>query len=398
MTKPFDLEKTHPDFRDLRSWRRGMTAKTLFLRFNVTDEVLKIWVRDSVRVNASGKCPECNGDLIVKEIELADAEKTKVYFLQCVENQRDPNHGFGKFSRHGVRAPMGRPPKGEEKSKSPEKIPEPMPSPEIPKDKIVHPEIIRAAKFIQAGIRNVYFSGPAGTGKSTGAEMLWEILKGHESWRESAFYLTTVGMGTFVETLSGYKDRLDGGRYVSTDLVDSLQKPGLTVVDEADKGNPNLAGFWNTVLASNLITTPGGVFIRHKDNVVIFIGNTTGHAPNKQYSGSVRQDFATLDRFKCFNINFNESVERAAISGLSEDLYTLAKKIRKAAETSGLQRIIGLRWLSRVNVTMKVDGLDAKKAIKQVMRDECWSDDEILASGIDAEEKKTEAPSKSKYY
>jgi hypothetical protein len=228
--------------------------------------------------------------------------------------------------------------------------------------------------------------------------MLWEILKGFEEWKVSWFYLTTVGMGTFVETLSGYKDRLDGGKYVTTDLVDSLQKPGLTVVDEADKGNPNLAGFWNTVLASGLITTPGGVFIRHKDNVVVFIGNTTGHSPSKQYSGSVRQDFATLDRFKCFNVGFEEPVERAAIPSLSEELYTLAKKIRKNAETSGLQRIIGLRWLSRVNVTMKVDGLDAKKAIKQVMKDECWSEDEILASGIDVEEKKVEAPSKSKYY
>jgi ssDNA-binding Zn-finger/Zn-ribbon topoisomerase 1 len=392
-----DLEKTDKMYHDLSSWRRGMTAKTIFLRYSISEETLKNYATSSDSPPGVGRCPECGAGLMVKEIELADDAKTKVYFLQCRLNTKDPNHGFGKFSRHGVRAPMGRPPRGEEK-KAPEKAPDPMPNPDVPKDKVVHPEILRAAKFVQAGIRNLYFSGPAGTGKSTGSEMLWEILKGFEAWKDSSFYLTTVGMGTFVETLSGYKDRLDGGKYVSTDLVESLQKPGLTVVDEADKGNPNLAGFWNTVLASNLITTPGGVFNRHKDNVVVFIGNTTGHAPNKQYSGSVRQDFATLDRFKCFNIDFNESVERAAISNLSEDLYNLAKKIRKAAETSGLQRIIGLRWLSRVNVTMKVDGLDAKKAIKQVMRDECWSEDEVNASGIDVEEKKVDAPSKSKYY
>lgn len=403
MTKPFDLEDSHPDYRNTKTWTRGMTAESLRRRFDLAQDLLNFYVVNKQPLDNSKYpvCPECKGDMIVVKITLQDGV-TNCYYLQCRAHEKLVDHGFSKFSKHGTRGLMGRKPGSKPTPKpAPEQKITPVETKMVVPDRVIHPEVIRATKYVINGERQIYFTGPAGTGKSTGAENMLEIMKGNDKWKESFINMITVSMSTFVSDLAGFLDRLNKGEYLETELVKALRKPSLVVVDEADKGNPNLAGFWNTVLANNKITTPGGTFDRHADNVVLFIGNTTGHAPNKQYSGSVRQDFATLDRFRCFNIEFNETVERAAIPGLNEDLYKLANKIRKCAETSGLQRIIGLRWLRRCNQAMKIEGKGAKETVLQIMKDESWSNDEILASGINTEDKAPATPKtgvKHKYY
>lgn len=405
--KKMDLNKDHPGFHKVISWKRGMTEATLLRRYGISKDLLNadvsaLYFLDGNFSNPFPVCPECSAVMKIKQITLGDPMKTKVYYLVCTKTPDLKDHGFDKWSKHSVRAPMG--PKSKQKDERKD-------APESPKEEnkveievkvntdiVVHPEVIRAAKYALAGERQIYFSGPAGTGKSTAAEHLLGIMKGEERWASADIEMITVSMSTFVTDLAGFLDRLNKGEYLETNLVKALRKPSLVVVDEADKGNPNLAGFWNTILANNKITTPGGTFDRHPDNVVLFIGNTTGHAPSKQYSGSVRQDFATLDRFRCFNIGFLEVIERAAIPNLNQNLYDLVTKIRKNAETSGLQRIVGLRWLRRVQQAMRIEGLGAKDTILQVMKDECWSNDEILASGINDAEKTVQAPSKIKYY
>lgn len=394
MTKPFDLDKTDPDFGKLKSFTRGMTRDTIIRRFGIDP--------DTVTEHADFPvCPECGAATHIRKLTLHDGELV-VYYLQCKSNETNQDHGFGKFSKHGCRAPMGRKPGQKYTPKTEEPAPKPAPEIKVATDKVVHPEIVRACKYIVAGDRQIYLSGPAGTGKSTATEHMLEILRGYAAWKDSSLYLQTVSMSTFVSDLAGFLDRLDGGKYVMAGLVESLMKPGLTVIDEADKGNPNLAGFWNTVLANNKITTPGGTFDRHPDNVVVFIGNTTGHAPSKQYSGSVRQDFATLDRFRVFRIDFREEVERAAIPNLNEDLFKRVQAMRKRAEEkTDLQRIIGLRWLRRVNSMTIIDGLKPKDALLKTMNDEGWSNDEILASGVNEYDKPAAPAAKtggSKYY
>lgn len=397
MTKPLDLDKGHPDFGKLKSFTRGMTKDTIHKRFGIDPETVLTHPDFPV-------CPECGKPTKIRKLTLHDGELV-VYFLQCSENETNQDHGFGKFSKHGCRAPMGRKggpvPKKEVKHED-TPAPTPAPNPKPVPDKVVHPEVVRACKYIIAGERQIYLSGPAGTGKSTATEHMMEILKGYSAWKEGNLYLQTVSMSTFVSDLAGFLDRLDGGKFVMSELVQSLMKAGLTVIDEADKGNPNLAGFWNTVLANNKITTPGGTFDRHPDNVVVFIGNTTGHAPSKQYSGSVRQDFATLDRFRVFRIDFREEVERAAISNLNEELFSRVQAMRKRAEEkTDLQRIIGLRWLRRVNMMLQIDGMKPKDALLKTMNDEGWSNDEILASGVNEYDKPAAVPKPaggSKYY
>lgn len=389
--------------KELKFWQRPMVAKSIQHRFGLTQ--YDVDLGRSLALDAPF-CPECGSRCYPKGVTIADGV-TKIYWPQCLSSE-DKDHGFQKWSKHGTRDPRGRPVGSKNKEKVSPPAPQPAPVVDtpvkqvtviVPKlEKTVHPEVLRAAKYVIAGERQIYFTGPAGTGKTTAAEHLLEIMSGVDKWSGSKLHMLTVSMSTFVADLAGFLDRLNKGEYFMTELVKALQEPGLIVVDEADKGNPNLAGFWNTILANGKVTTPGGTFQRHVDNVVLFIGNTTGHSPNKQYAGSVRQDFATLDRFRCFNIGFNEQVERSAIPGLNQGLYDLVNHIRAQSLKSGLQRITGLRWLRRCQQAMEIDGGTALNTVKAIMKDESWSDDEILASGLSEFKKETPAVTQSKYY
>lgn len=383
--------------RNPRSWKRGMLQTGITSRFGISASDLNESSNARSALYQIPTCPECGGSMFARGVTLSDGKR--MYVPQCVMRPRDSKHSFDKWSPHGTRGPMGRKVGSQNKVKKEAPREERKIEVEIKKEeiivkpqekisvivsgKVVHPEIVRASKYVMAGERNIYLTGPAGTGKSTGAEHLHEILKSQDQWKESTLHMLTVSLSTFVSDLAGFLDRLNKGEFVMTDLVKALQAPGVVVVDEADKGNPNLAGFWNVILANAQVNTPGGVFKRHPDNVVVFIGNTTGHQPNKQYSGSVRQDYATLDRFRCFNVGFVEAVERAAIPGLNESLYSRMRQMRTQANSTGLQRILGTRWLKRVNQAMAVEGInDPSAAIKKVMQDESWSNDEIIAAGI----------------
>lgn len=387
MAKPIDDLKS----KDLKDWQRGQLDRTIESRFGIGIATLNNSSQLKLYIEGTSKCPECGACTYPKRVPLQDGNV--MFYLQCVASE-DKDHGFSKFSRHGNQAPMGRRPGSANKHKtSTVRVEVEMKQEEVKptikekvevrvSGKVVHPEVIRSSRYVLAGERNIYYTGPAGTGKSTGAEHLYEILKSQDKWSDSVIEMITVSMATFVSDLAGFLDRLNKGEFIETDLVKALKKPGVVVVDEADKGNPNLAGFWNVILANKKINTPGGTFDRHPDNVIVFIGNTTGHAPSKQYSGSVRQDFATLDRFRCFNVGFDENVERAAIPTLNESVYSRVRTLRETAKSTGLQRILGTRWLKRVNQAVEVEGLTPERAIKTIMQDESWSADEILASGV----------------
>lgn len=416
MEKPIDVySKGSGKNNKLADWTRGQIPNSLLERFGLSMETLEDSNSNKRTISGIQNCPECGAPMFALKISASGAKGPYVMFVpQCTINE-DIHHGFQNRSRHGTRAPQGNKggKGGWKRGKGGQK-----PAPAIPSKPVVveektvevetkasesapptvikvevsvtggtvmHPEVIRSAKYVMAGSRNIYYTGPAGTGKSTGSRHLHMIMMADQRWKNTKRFMITVSLATLVSDLSGYLDRLNGGEYFMTDLVKALQEPGMIVVDEADKGNPNLAGFWNVILADFTITTPGGTFIRHPDCVIVFIGNTTGHSPNKQYGGSVRQDFATLDRFRCFNIDFVEAVEKAAIPNLIPALYERMKTMRIAAAATGCQRIIGTRELERINQTMVIEGFkDPEKAIKAVMRDSSWSRDEMLSVGIAA--------------
>jgi hypothetical protein len=378
-------------------WLRRMTWKSIFRRFGFAQSELD-WSNDNRKtLPGMPSCPVCSGATAAKRESFKNNLKKDVvvYFPQCIENWAEDRHGYGNRSPFGTRSKVGRKPEGDEDEveapKPPPKVdaPKPPPPPKVNHEgipdigEVVHSQVARAFKYVMNGARNLYFTGPAGTGKSHASEQLLRLLKAAspERWGSAPnAAVLTVGLGTMNSQVEGIISRFKNeGEYLPSVFVASARQAGVTIVEEADKGNPNLAGFWNLPLANFKIPTPGGVFERHPDSIVIFVGNTTGHAPSKQYAGSVRQDFATLDRFRIFNVGYERAVEFAAIPGLDSPTWEYFQTVRIKAEKAGFQRILGTRYLGRLVQTMRIENLSAQKALSVMADDEGWSSDEKLA-------------------
>ena len=178
-------------------------------------------------------------------------------------------------------------------------------------------------------VPNIWVTGPAGSGKTTGARMLAKAL-------ELPFFYNGA-LETKFEVI-GYSDA--GGKYHTTAFREAMEQPSVYLfddIDSCDSNAPLLA--LNGALANGLIAFPDKHVERHRDSIVIATANTWGLGATADYVGRTRLDGAFTDRFGGkVTWGYDEEFERA-ISG--NPTWTLqVQRARAKAAQAGLKVLI----------------------------------------------------------
>lgn len=192
-------------------------------------------------------------------------------------------------------------------------------------------------KAVSAGVP-VWLTGPAGSGKTMGAEKASEGLG-------LAFSAVSIGPQTTQAHLFGYMDAT--GTYRGTQVRERFEHGGLLLIDEIDRGNPGVLTSLNALLANNVCAFPDGMIQRHPDFRIVAAANTIGMGADRQYVGALQLDASTLDRFVVIEWPYDAAFERDLAHGMGNGTGSAwcdrIQTLRKAAENLKLRCIISPR-------------------------------------------------------
>jgi len=188
---------------------------------------------------------------------------------------------------------------------------------------------LATSRGVDGRVPNIWVTGPAGSGKTTGARMLAKAL-------DVPFFYNGA-LETKFEVI-GYKDA--SGAYHTTAFREAMERPSVYLfddIDSCDSNAPLLA--LNGALANGLITFPDKQLERHPDSIVIATANTWGLGATADYVGRTRLDGAFLDRFGGkVHWGYDEGFERV-ISG-NDDWTRRVQRARARASEAGLKVLI----------------------------------------------------------
>jgi hypothetical protein len=200
---------------------------------------------------------------------------------------------------------------------------------------LAHRAFERLLKMVAAGV-NVWLAGPAGSGKTTAAEMVAEAL--------GLPFMFNGAIDTEYK-LSGFVDA--HGRVVSTAFRKAYTEGGVYLFDEVDASLPGATLAFNAALAGSKCDFPGETapVARHPDFRCIAAGNTWGHGATVEYVGRNKLDAAFLDRFVQLTWDYDEDLERAMIPAdeASQAWCATVQKLRARARSRGLKVVISPR-------------------------------------------------------
>lgn len=193
---------------------------------------------------------------------------------------------------------------------------------------LAHRSTAELIQFLGAGC-HVFLTGPAGSGKSTGAEQAAKAL-------ELPFYASSVCAQTTKTDFLGYMDAT--GSYRRTQFRDAYENGGVYLIDEIDAGNPNVLSVLNAALSNSICAFPDTMVKRHDKFKCVAAGNTWGTGKTVQYVGRNAIDAATLNRFVIIHWDYDEKLEIAISGNPGWARYVIA--CRAEIKNRGIQFLI----------------------------------------------------------
>lgn len=175
-----------------------------------------------------------------------------------------------------------------------------------------------------------FLVGPAGSGKTTLAKQVADVLK-------LEFYAENRVTSEY--KLVGFMDAK--GEYVRTAFRNCFEFGGLFLLDEVDASDPDVLTALNAGLANDFFPFPDGIVKKHKNFRAIAAGNTYGRGADREYVGRNQLDAATLDRFVFITVDYDENAELAWAT--NDDWTTRVQKIRKAVSEEKVRLIVSPR-------------------------------------------------------
>ena len=171
---------------------------------------------------------------------------------------------------------------------------------EIKLKKKAHKQFKILLSAVSNGLK-VWMPGPAGSGKTTGGNMIAEAL-------DLPFYCISVNGQTTKTELFGYMDA--NGNYVETLFYKAYKDGGVFLMDEVDAGNGNVLTACNAAVENGQAAFPCGMVKAHEDFRFVAAANTFGKGADRQYVGRNRLDAAFVDRFTFLSWDYDHDLER----------------------------------------------------------------------------------------
>jgi MoxR-like ATPase len=205
----------------------------------------------------------------------------------------------------------------------------------------------------------VYLRGPAGSGKSTGAEMAAQAF-------ELDFY--HAGKVDSKYDLIGFVDA--NGIYQASSLYAAYKDGGVFLWDEVDASAPDALTAFLNLIEGKSFEFPCGKVDRHPDFRPIAAGNTSMLGGTQEYTGRMRQDAAFKDRFCEIEWDYDLELERQ-LYGPAADIV---QEYRTRAASLGVRHIISPRASRRLSKLLQVyPKADAvEMAIRNGLDSETW--------------------------
>lgn len=207
--------------------------------------------------------------------------------------------------------------------------------------------------------RNLWMTGPAGSGKTRAAHNAAQALG-------LAFGAISVGPQTTQSALFGYMDA--HGNYVPTEFRRRYEQGGVFLFDEIDRGNPGVLTALNQAIENGTCAFPDAMVPRHPDFVAIAAANTYGTGASREYVGALQLDAATLDRFAMLAWEYDEALEHdlamatyEASGGtdptVAEGWIAKVRRARSKAQALKVRHVISPR-ASIVGADLLASGMD----------------------------------------
>ena len=219
----------------------------------------------------------------------------------------------------------------------------------------------------------VYLCGGAGTGKTTLAKQISEVME-----LPFGFLSCTEGMSE-AHLLGRMKYN---GNYIWSQFIQMYENGGVFLLDEMDAMDSNVAVSINSALANGEVSVPNRedkpVAKRHENFFVIGAGNTWGSGQgSNMYSGRNKLDTATLDRFTLIEVDYDRKLEK--MLSVDANFFDALNLLRDRVKKYGLNRVIGTRRYVDAGV-YHTNGKSLKYFLDTVTTG--WTKEEINKVGI----------------
>jgi len=171
-----------------------------------------------------------------------------------------------------------------------------------------HFQFNQVLTWLAAGVP-LWLWGGAGAGKTTMARQLAAGLG-------VLPYVVSIDPTATMGKLIGFRN-LVTGEFVEGLLYKPYKEGGLVCLDEIDTGDASILAGLNSLLANDRFLFPNGETVaKHPAFYVMAGANTKGCGAVGWFSARVKLDGATLDRFACVELKYDEGLEMALCCGI----------------------------------------------------------------------------------